>query len=96
MKKLHHPNLLQLYAVCTMDEPILIITELVKHGNLLEYMRTGAGRDLTFPKRIDMMIQIASGKYLQCTCLRVKSDHLLYSGRFGILNTVFIIKVSSL
>ena len=64
MKKLRHPNLLQFYAVCTMEEPILIITELVKHGNLLEYMKTGAGRNLTFPKRIDMMAQIASGKYL--------------------------------
>ena len=67
MKKLCHPNLLQLYALCTLEEPILIITELVNQGNLLEYMRTGAGRDLKFPQRIDMMAQIASGKYLQYT-----------------------------
>ena len=64
MKKLRHSNLLQLYSVCTAEEPILIITELVKHGSLLEYLRTGAGRDLSVPQRIDMMAQIASGKYL--------------------------------
>ena len=31
MKKLRHPNLIQLYAVCTDQEPIFIISELVKH-----------------------------------------------------------------
>ena len=62
MKKIHHPNLLQLYAVCTVEEPILIITELVKHGSLLEYMRSGVGRDLMLPQMIDMIAQIAFGK----------------------------------
>uniref|UniRef100_A0A1I8JR08 non-specific protein-tyrosine kinase n=1 Tax=Macrostomum lignano TaxID=282301 RepID=A0A1I8JR08_9PLAT len=32
MKRLRHPNLIQLYAVCTQDEPIYIVTELMKHG----------------------------------------------------------------
>lgn len=38
MKKLRHPRLLQLYAVCTKDEPILIITELM-HQNLLHFLQ---------------------------------------------------------
>ena len=29
MKKLRHPKLIQLYAVCTQDEPIYIVTELM-------------------------------------------------------------------
>ena len=36
MKKLRHPKLIQLYAVCTNEEPIFIITELIKNGSLLE------------------------------------------------------------
>jgi hypothetical protein len=30
MKRLRHPKLLQLYAVCTREEPFLIITELMQ------------------------------------------------------------------
>lgn len=39
MKKLRHPKLIQLYAVCTMEEPIYIITELMKNGSLLEFLQ---------------------------------------------------------
>jgi fyn-related kinase len=45
MKKLRHPKLIQLYAVCTLEEPIFIITELMKNGSLLEYL-SGKGRVL--------------------------------------------------
>lgn len=62
MKKIQHPNLLQLYAVCTLEEPIYIITELMKHGSLLEYLRHGSGQSLTMHQLIDMIAQIASGK----------------------------------
>ncbi|KAG9282261.1 tyrosine-protein kinase SRK2 [Astyanax mexicanus] len=40
MKKLRHPKLIQLYAVCTLGEPIYIITELMSNGNLLEYLQS--------------------------------------------------------
>ena len=39
MKKLRHPKLIQLYAVCTLEEPIYIITELMKYGSLLEFLQ---------------------------------------------------------
>lgn len=39
MKKLRHNKLIQLYAVCTMEEPIYIITELMRNGSLLEYLQ---------------------------------------------------------
>lgn len=45
MKKLRHPKLIQLYAVCTHDEPIYIITELMKNGSLLEFLQ---GKSLHF------------------------------------------------
>lgn len=44
MKKLRHTKLIQLYAVCTVEEPIYIITELMKHGSLLEYLQGRLGK----------------------------------------------------
>ncbi|XP_017147818.2 uncharacterized protein LOC108159227 isoform X2 [Drosophila miranda] len=60
MKKLRHTKLIQLYAVCTVEEPIYIITELMKHGSLLEYLQ-GKGRSLKMQTLIDMAAQIAAG-----------------------------------
>jgi len=60
MKKLRHPKLIQLYAVCTLEEPIYIITELMRNGSLLEYIQ-GKGRTMKLPQLIDMAAQIAAG-----------------------------------
>eukprot|EP00040_Diaphanoeca_grandis_P022837 m.123361 g.123361 ORF g.123361 m.123361 type:complete len:500 (-) comp28982_c1_seq1:330-1829(-) len=60
MKKLRHPKLIQLYAVCTDSEPIYIVTELMKHGSLLDYLHD-KGRALKLPQLVDMSAQIAAG-----------------------------------
>ena len=60
MKKLRHPKLVQLYAVCTQEDPLLIITELMSKGSLLDYLQ-GDGRVLKLPQLIDMSAQVASG-----------------------------------
>ena len=60
MAQLIHPQVVQLYAVCTQEEPIYIITELMKHGSLLEYLR-GDGHSLKLPQLIDMGKQVADG-----------------------------------
>uniref|UniRef100_H2ZN82 non-specific protein-tyrosine kinase n=1 Tax=Ciona savignyi TaxID=51511 RepID=H2ZN82_CIOSA len=60
MKKLRHPKLVQLYAVCTQSEPIYIITELMCNGALQSYLK-GKGKDLAVPTLIEMAAQIASG-----------------------------------
>nr|XP_021190523.2 uncharacterized protein LOC110376385 isoform X1 [Helicoverpa armigera] len=60
MKKLRHAKLIQLYAVCTLEEPIYIITELMKNGSLLDYLQ-GKGRCLKLQQLIDMAAQIAAG-----------------------------------
>ena len=68
VKKMRHPKVIQLYAVCTKEEPIYIITELMKHGSLLEYLR-GDGRSLKLPQLIDMGAQVAAGMaYLEKQC----------------------------
>ncbi|XP_076259036.1 tyrosine-protein kinase Src42A isoform X2 [Rhynchophorus ferrugineus] len=60
MKKLRHSKLIQLYAVCTVEEPIYIITELMKNGSLLDFLQ-GKGKGLKLNQLIDMAAQIAAG-----------------------------------
>ncbi|XP_077442982.1 tyrosine-protein kinase FRK [Stigmatopora argus] len=61
MKRLRHTKLIQLYAVCTMEEPIYIITELMKNGSLLEYLQKDKGDKLHLSDQIEMAAQVASG-----------------------------------
>uniref|UniRef100_A0A8C6V517 Tyrosine-protein kinase n=1 Tax=Naja naja TaxID=35670 RepID=A0A8C6V517_NAJNA len=61
MKNLRHPKLIQLYAVCTLQDPIYIVTELMRHGSLLEYLQNDAGSRIHLPEQVDMAAQVASG-----------------------------------
>jgi len=49
MKKLRHRKLIQLYAVCTQDEPIYIVTELMRNGSLLDFLH---GKHLTLKGQV--------------------------------------------
>ncbi len=60
MKVLRHPNILQLYGICSKDQPVYIITELMKHGNLLEYLRNERA-SLKLSQLISMAQQVAEG-----------------------------------
>uniref|UniRef100_F6RMF5 Tyrosine-protein kinase n=1 Tax=Ciona intestinalis TaxID=7719 RepID=F6RMF5_CIOIN len=60
MKKLHHPKLVQLFAVCTQSEPFYIVTELMCNGALLDYL-TGEDLNLEEEVLIDMATQVATG-----------------------------------
>ena len=61
MKNLSHGKLVQLYAVCTKEEPIYIVTELMKNGCLLEYLQKANRQALDLSKLIYMAAQIADG-----------------------------------
>lgn len=61
MKKLRHPKLIQLYAVCTVGEPIYIITELMKHGSLLDYLQNDRGKCVRVYDQVEMGAQVAAG-----------------------------------
>ncbi len=66
MKKLRHEKLVKLWCVCTIGEPIFIVTEYMCNGSLLKFMREGEGANLLFKEIIDMAAQIACGmKYLE-------------------------------
>ena len=60
MKRLRHAQLIYLHRVCTREEPIMLVMELMKHGSMLEYLR-GEGRSLTLSQLINMASQVASG-----------------------------------
>ena len=58
MKKLIHPKLVQLFAVCSREEPIYIVTELMENGSLLDYLRSSNGKKLQMPKLVDISTQV--------------------------------------
>lgn len=62
MRKCRHDNLVPLYGVCSQEEPLLIVTEYMCNGSLLEYLRNNPeGKRLKLPDLMDMACQIASG-----------------------------------
>ena len=61
MKKLIHPKLVQLYAVCSREEPIYIVTELMTTGSLLEFLHREGRQVLDMTKMIDISAQVAEG-----------------------------------
>ncbi|CAH1400284.1 tyrosine-protein kinase Src64B [Halyomorpha halys] len=66
MKKFRHDRLVALYAVCSKQEPIYIVTEYMRHGSLLEFLRNGKGKDLSTQDLIYIAAQVASGmEYLE-------------------------------
>ena len=62
LKKLRHPNLIQLYGVCTKEEPIYsyIITRVDETWQLVRVYLRGNGRSLKLPQLINMGAQVAS------------------------------------
>lgn len=66
MKKMRHENLVQLFAVCTKEEPVYIVTELMSKGALISYLQTDEGKLLSLSEYVNMSTQIAAGmSYLE-------------------------------
>ncbi|PVD35763.1 hypothetical protein C0Q70_02726 [Pomacea canaliculata] len=59
MHRLRHKRLVQIMAVCSQQEPIWIITELMVNGALLDFLRKDEGRLAKFPVIVEMASQIA-------------------------------------
>ena len=60
MKRIRHPNLVQLFGVCTRELPFFIITEYMPKGNLMDYLRGPEGKDLEAVTLVYMAQQVAS------------------------------------
>ncbi|XP_022669194.1 tyrosine-protein kinase Btk29A-like isoform X1 [Varroa destructor] len=63
MTKLQHPNLVQLFGVCSKQRPILIVAEYMRFGSLLNYLRRHETRLQAQKPHVllDMCIQVCSG-----------------------------------
>ncbi|XP_043566389.1 tyrosine-protein kinase SRK3-like isoform X2 [Chiloscyllium plagiosum] len=61
MKNFSHPKLIQLLAVCSIEEPVYIVTELLTKGNLREYLRGDEGASLTTTHHVYIASQVADG-----------------------------------
>lgn len=58
MKKFRHPNLVALYAVCSKEEPIYIVTEYMNKGSLLDLLRSDEGKALGFMELVYIGAQV--------------------------------------
>lgn len=66
MKELKHPRLIQLYAVVTVSEPFLIVTELMANGALNKFLQTPVGQALSQMELMSMAEMVADGmSYLE-------------------------------
>ncbi|CAF3825275.1 unnamed protein product [Adineta steineri] len=61
MKEFEHKNIVCLYGVCTVEEPILIVMEFMKYGCLLNYLRCGPGQSMDPMTQLDFIVQIIDG-----------------------------------
>lgn len=62
MTKLAHPNLVQLYGVCSTHRPIFIVTEYMRNGSLLNYVRRNDKKLIHKTEvLLDMALQVCSG-----------------------------------
>ncbi|CAL2037280.1 unnamed protein product [Caenorhabditis brenneri] len=58
MRGFNHKNVVKCYGVAAMDEPLLVVMELVPGGGLDGYLQKNA---VQWPEKLEMILQVASG-----------------------------------
>lgn len=61
MKQLTHPNLVKLYGVCTLDNPIMIVIEYLGGGCLLDFLHSRKGRIMDIQQQCAVLGDVAAG-----------------------------------
>ena len=99
LKKLHHKNIISLYNVCTKEYPFYIVTELMRNGNLNEYLNTTTGSHLTQRELRDIAGQVANGMiyleeqdYIHCA---LKAENILVEQKYYAGKILLIVKIAN-
>ncbi|ESO93991.1 hypothetical protein LOTGIDRAFT_105039, partial [Lottia gigantea] len=61
MTQLSHPNLVQLYGIVTEKKPLMIVTELMRYGALITYLKRHSEILNKPADMLDYCVQICSG-----------------------------------
>ncbi|XP_006873403.1 PREDICTED: tyrosine-protein kinase Srms [Chrysochloris asiatica] len=61
LKSLRHERLIRLHAVCSAGEPVYIVTELMRKGNLQTYLASPEGKALSLIHLLSFTCQVAEG-----------------------------------
>ena len=61
MKKLLHGNLVRLWGVCTMADPVLMVLEYVGGGCLLDWLHSRRARSITMQHQCKFLADVSSG-----------------------------------
>ena len=67
LKNFRHPKILSLFAVCSLEEPFYIVTELMTRGDLLVYLQESGGQKITYLNLIDIAGQVRSDTWATYT-----------------------------
>ncbi|XP_065836900.1 insulin-like growth factor 1 receptor [Oscarella lobularis] len=80
MMDFDHPNIVRLLGICTRDEPLYLITELMKHGDLKAFIRKARPNEthprslLSIVQLVDIAAQAAAGVAYLASRLFVHRD----------------------
>ena len=58
MRGLNHKNVVRCYGVAAVDEPLLVVMELVPGGGLDGYLQKNS---VSWPEKLDIITQVAAG-----------------------------------
>ncbi|XP_041634684.1 tyrosine-protein kinase Tec isoform X2 [Cheilinus undulatus] len=90
MMKLSHPNLVQLYGVCSQQKPIYIVTEFMELGCLLNFLRQRRG-SFTKDSLLSICLDVCEGmEYLEANGF----IHRDLAARNCLVNDAQVVKVS--
>ena len=100
MMDFDHPNIVRLLGICTRDEPLYLITELMKHGDLKAYIRKARPNEthprslLSIVQLVDIAAQAAAGVAYLASRLFVHRDIAARNCLVGENNNQLSVKVS--
>ena len=61
LSQLDHPKIIRCEGVCSTKEPVYLLTEFLKYGNLTDYLTKGEGKDVHFLDLVSLGLQVAMG-----------------------------------